>query len=263
MSESLPECSPPDGVTPATVADRLARLRRCLDPVGPLADVAVLLPRTGRSFDILQPEDLDGLIDAVEHDPEQNLPYWAELWPSGIALADALLEAPELVRGRRVLELGCGLGVTAIAALLAGAELTVTDYAPESLLLCRHNTLANAGVEPAALQINWRQPPEELFAAAGESFPVVLAADVLYESRDVQPLLALLGRLVATGGMLLLAEPGRPVAGRFIEHAAARGWAAEPPLGVWDGPWPDPRDEGTRVAVHRMRRTHRLTPGGE
>ena len=240
----------------ADVASRLAGLRRELEPIGPLDEVGVRLPSFLRTFQILQPRDLDRLIDAVEHDPEQNLPYWAELWPSGIALADALVARPDLVRGRRALELGCGLGVTAIAALMAGADLTVTDYAPEALLLCRDNALANAGREPAALQINWRRPPDALFVAARDGFPVVLAADVLYESRDVQPLLALLDRLVLVDGSLLLAEPGRPVAGRFVEHAVARGWIEEAALGVWDGPWPDPRDAGTRVTVHRLRRAH-------
>ncbi|HET9016022.1 MAG TPA: methyltransferase domain-containing protein [Thermomicrobiaceae bacterium] len=236
------------------VAGRLAALRRRLVPAGPLTEVDVRLPNTGRTFRVLQPQDLDRLIDAVEHDPEQNLPYWAELWPSGIALADLLVAEPDLVRGRRVVELGCGLGVTAIAALEAGADLTVTDYAPESLLLCRYSALANAGLEPAALHINWRQPPAELFAAAGAGFPVVLAADVLYESRDVQPLLALLDRLAAPSADVLLAEPGRPVAARFVEHATLRGWTVEPDPPVWEGPWPDPRDQGTRVTVHRLRR---------
>lgn len=225
-----------------------------LASVGPLGETHLTLPRSGVAYRITRPTDVDRLLDAAVDDPEQNLPYWAELWPSGIALADAIVARPEVVAGQRVLEIGCGLGVTAIAAGAAGAQLTVTDYAPESLWLCRYNCLANQSPEPATMQMNWRQPPEELFALAGDGFPVVLAADVLYESRDVQPLLALVERLVAPGGLLWLAEPRRPVAARFIELAVERGWATSEPDGVWDGPWPEPNDARVRVRVHRLYR---------
>lgn len=237
-----------------TIRDRLARLRSELEPVGTLVETVVPLPRSGARYRIMHPADIDPLIDAVADDPEQNLPYWAELWPSGIALADAIALRPQTVAGFRVLEIGCGLGVTAIAALNAGADLTVTDYAPESLLLACANCLANSGREPSTLQMNWRKPPDELFDLAGEGFPVVLAADVLYESRDVQPLLGLLGRLVAPGGLLWLAEPRRPVAARFIEIACAQDWELSESDGEWDGPWPDPNDAGVHVRVHRLRR---------
>lgn len=230
----------------------LSERRRQVEAIEPLRPLELRLPRAQRTLDLLLPADLDPLIDAVEHDPEQNLPYWAELWPSGIALADAVLAAPKLVRGRRVLELGCGLGVTACAALYAGAELTVADYAPEALAFCRYHALLNTGREPAALRINWRAPSAELLAAAGAGFDALLAADVLYESRDVQPLLNLLERLLAPGGLLWLAEPGRAVARRFVELSRARGW--EGPCETHPGPWPDPRDDEITVSVYRLRR---------
>ena len=196
---------------------------------------------------------MDSLLDRIARDPEQNLPYWAELWPSGIALADAILQEPALVRGQRVLELGCGAGTTAAAAILAGARLTVTDYAPEALTLCRYNALVNAGAEPAAaVQLNWRSPDPEFMRLAGAGFPVVLVADGLYETRDIEPLLALSERIVAPGGLLWLAEPGREVATRFLERARAEGW--DGPSGEHAGPWPDAADEGVRVGLHQLRR---------
>lgn len=219
----------------------------------PLVEIDVPLPRSGGTLRIVQPPDLDPLIDAVASDPEQNLPYWAELWPSGVALADAIRDRPQRLRGQRVLEIGCGLGVTACAALEAGAELVVTDYAEEALLLCRYNALVNTGREPASLRINWRQPAAALYQLAPNGFPVILGADVLYESRDVQPLLDLVSRLLAPDGIFWLAEPGRPVAGRFLEIAAQRGWRWD--SDTHDGPWPDPRDAGIRVRLHLLRRS--------
>ena len=163
---------------------------------------------------ITRPVDYDRLIDDAAADPEQNLPYWAELWPSGVALAAKIARDPAIVQGRRVLELGCGLGVTAIAAMRAGADLLVTDYSPEALALCSLNALEQAGAEPKTLRVNWRDPNPRL-NDAGVGFPVVLAADVLYESRDVDPLLALVER-GRGAGWRALARRARTPAGRPI-----------------------------------------------
>jgi predicted nicotinamide N-methyase len=202
---------------------------------------------------ISRPVDYDRLIDDAAADPEQNLPYWAELWPSGVALAAKIARGPEMVRGRRVLELGCGLGVTAIAALRAGADLLVTDYSPEALALCALNALDQARMLPKTLRVNWRDPSSTLHVS-WKAFPVVLAADVLYERRDVEPLLALVDRVVAPGGQLWLAEPGRPPAAQFLEAMLAGGWIAE--SDQCSGPWPDPEDNRKVVVVttHRLRR---------
>ena len=81
---------------------------------------------------------------------------------------------------------------------------------------------------------------------------MVLAADVLYESRDIEPLLAFFKRIVAPGGLLWLAEPGRGVAERFLERAAQHGWAGS--RDEHSGPWPDPKDEGVVVRLYQLRR---------
>ncbi len=231
-------------------------LRRELEErVGSLTETQFSLPESNVTLRIAQPLDFDALLDAAAGDPEQNLPYWAEIWPSGIALADEIMAHPDLIRGRRVLEIGSGLGVTAITALMADADLTVADYSPESLLLCRYNARSNTGREPKTLQINWRDPSGELRAAAGTGYPVVLAADVLYETRDIEPMLDLVSWLVAPDGLFWLAEPGRSVAERFNERAAELGWRDE--MAFHAGPWPDPRDFNVAVTVHQLRRAAR------
>ena len=235
-------------------ASRRRELLAALAAIGPLRVDRVELPGTIESLLISRPVDFDRLIDDAAADPEQNLPYWAELWPSGVALAAKIARDPSIVRGRRVLELGCGLGVTAVAALRAGADLLVTDYSPEALALCSLNALDQAGTQPKTLRVNWRDPDPALHAAASDGFPVVVAADVLYERRDVDPLLALAERVVAPGGELWLAEPGRPPAARFLESIGARGWIAQSEQ--CPGPWPDPEDnrKGIVVTIHRLRR---------
>ena len=232
---------------------RLDCLRGQLRDAMLVREIAVGLPASGVTFAILKPDDMDRLLDAVEDDPEQNLPYWAEVWPSGVALADEIVAEPGMLTGRRVFEIGSGIGITAAAALRAGADLTVADYAPTALTLCRFNTLRNAGCEPAAIHCNWRAPGDELLSLT--PFPVVLAADVLYESRDVEPLLNLMERLVAPDGLLWLAEPGRAVARHFVALASERGWRGQSRTHA--GPWHDPEDAGTVVTINRLRRAAR------
>jgi predicted nicotinamide N-methyase len=232
---------------------RRSEILAALAAIEPLRVDRVDLPGTTESMMISRPVDYDRLIDDAAADPEQNLPYWAELWPSGVALAAKIAREPKIVRSRRVLELGCGLGVTAISALRAGADLLVTDYSPEALALCGLNTLDQAGEQPKKLRVNWRDPGPTLFAT-GDAFPVVLAADILYERRDIAPLLALVERVVAPGGELWLAEPGRPPAARFLESILTSGWTAQSEQ--CSGPWPDPDDnrKGVVVTIRQLRR---------
>ncbi len=230
--------------------ERLLTLRTEIEAIGPLVETSLNIEQGVAPYLVLQPEDMDALLDGAEDDPEQNLPYWAELWPSGIALARAIAREPQMVLGEQVLEIGSGLGVTAAAALRAGAQLIAADYSPESLLLCRYNCLRIAGREPETVQLNWRQPSDDLLALVGDGFPIVLAADVLYESRDVEPLLRFMEQIVAPGGLLWLAEPGRPPAARFLTAADEAGWSRASTTA--DGPWPDPKDAGVVVGLHRM-----------
>lgn len=259
---TLPHTLPDDASSASETDDqRLAELMRQVRAIGPLVEEPVSIPGTDRSIAIVRPTDIDALLEHAANDPEQNLPYWAELWPSGIALAAAIAQEPEIVRGRRVLELGSGIGITAARAFEAGADLIATDYATQSLVLTRLTCRRHTGREPETHQLNWRAPLPDTLPIPPDGFPVVLAADVLYERRDIDPLLDLVGRIVAPGGILWLAEPGRPPAAAFLEHARARGWSIR--TTSWDGPWPDPSDAGVTVRVHSLERPLResMRPG--
>jgi len=241
------------GNLPTRIDDYLARLRESIE----LRDDQVTIPGTEVTLHVTRPADTDALLDRAADDPEQNLPYWAELWPSGIALAGEILRHPDIVRGKPVLELGSGVGITAAVALAAGADLLATDYSPDSLLLTRVTALRHCGREPQTMQVNWRQPAADLIGACPNGYPVVLAADVLYERRDIQPLLDLFDRIVAPDGVLWLAEPGRPPASIFLETASRQGWSFS--SSTWSGPWPDPNDADVVARVHQLRR--RSVPG--
>ena len=150
---------------------------------------------------IRRPPNPGDLIDEERFADDEYMPYWAELWSAGVALARHLMVLPGL-EGLRVLELGAGLGLPSIAASLRGAEVLATDWADDALPLLRENALRN-GADMETLPVDWRHADE---LVARGPWDLVLAADVLYEERNVEPLATLLARL---GVRALVADPGR------------------------------------------------------
>jgi predicted nicotinamide N-methyase len=161
----------------------------------------------GRELTILRPPSADELIDEEAFDADEFLPYWAELWPSGLALA-RVVGGLDLT-GKRVLELGAGLGLPSLAAASRGGDVLATDWAEDAIALLRDNAARN-GIALRAERVRWDEP--ELLLA-GSPWDLVLCADVLYEQRNADALLDLLPRL---GGEILLADPGRPFAPAFL-----------------------------------------------
>ncbi len=185
----------------------------------------------------------------------EHMPYWGLLWPSGLALAEEVLSPPrdflprETKGRRRALELGCGLGVTATAALDVGMALWAVDCFPEAVAFCRYNTLRNVGRMPQTAVLDWRTETGQAACRALGRFDELLAADVLYEERDIAPLMELAPRVLAPGGTFWLAEPGRRVARLFVDMARARGWREDER--VHERAWP-PDGDVVRVVVHRF-----------
>lgn len=234
--------------------DRIAALLRTVAHTGEMRTESIQLPATTTTMVVTSPSDADLLLDQASDDPEQNLPYWAEVWPSGLALGAAIEQHPNRVRRRRVLELGSGVGITAAVALRHDACLTATDYAEESLTLTRITTRRFTGREPDHVQrVNWRNDSVRDLVHDG-AFDVVLAADVLYERRDIEPLLRASDLLLKDDGALWLAEPGRDPAKDFLTQIAERGWTDE--VSAWTGPWPDRIDTNVTVHCHWLTRKH-------
>ena len=113
-----------------------------------------------------------------------------------------------------MLELGCGLGLPALAAALRGADVLATDWAEDAIELLGQNAERN-GIFVRVAHVRWREPELLLRAAPWD---LVLGADLLYEARNAEQLAELLPDL---GGEVLLAEPGRPYAKEFLERFRA------------------------------------------
>ena len=182
--------------------------------------VEEIVPLRDRELSVLRPRDAEALLDEEAFDRDERMPYWAELWPSGVALARAV--AGRSWRGARILELGCGgLALPSIAAALGGARVVASDWSGEALGLAARNAARN-GASLEVLECAWERP-EALVRRA--PWDLVLAADVLYERRDVEPLLRLLAAIDAPEA--LVAEPGRPASREFLARARER-WVVEP-----------------------------------
>ena len=178
--------------------------------------VAHRLALPGGALRLLQPSDAAELPDDGPVEWAPLVPYSTVLWRSGMALARELGSHSRLA-GRRVVELGCGLGVPSLVAARAGADVLATDGDRDALELVERNARENRlPVQTACVE--W--DAADALVARGP-FDLVLAADVLYERESVAPLLSLLPRLA---GELWLADPGRPAAAAFLEQARRR-WA--------------------------------------
>ena len=129
-------------------------------------------------------------------------PFWAFAWPGGQALARYLLDNPDVVRGREVLDIGSGSGIVAIAAAKAGASRVtaaeIDHFAAAAIAL---NTLLNG----AMVTVETR----DLLDRAAAGWGVALAGDICYEEPMSSRALALLRRIAARGRLALLGDPGR------------------------------------------------------
>ncbi len=178
---------------------------------------AVLLARPGDPDRLL---DDPGVLEWNRRD--DYMPYWAYLWPGAYLLAERMARGPEvdpssLPAPFEALEIGCGLGLAGLVALARGVRVQFTDYDPAPLRFVVRSAIEN-GFDPSRFTtrlLDWRDLPDE-------RFPLILGADVLYESRLVPLVANLLDRMLAADGIGLIASPYRVAAERFPAELALR-----------------------------------------
>jgi predicted nicotinamide N-methyase len=194
------------------------------------------------TYRLAHPVSADDLIDEEDFDRDERLPYWAELWPSALALSRHLSKRD--LAATRAIELGCGVGLPTIVALARGATVLATDHYEAALDFTAHNARTNLNLEPDTTLLDWRTPDIERLG----TFDLVLAADVLYERKNAAALADLVPRLLAPGGEALFADPRRDEAPVFLVAMEKSGFE-------------DTREEitveqgarGVKVILHRLR----------
>lgn len=129
-------------------------------------------------------------------------PYWAFAWSGGQALARYLLDRPELIAGRRVLDFAAGCGIAGIAALRAGAaHVEATEIDPCAVAAIGLNARLNGVELPAAC--------DDILYSENRGWDLVLAGDIWYDTRLARHGLCWLQSLAGEGVSVLTAEPGR------------------------------------------------------
>lgn len=153
-----------------------------------------------------------GLFDATGGEFRSDVPppFWAFAWAGGQALARYVLDHPETVAGRRVLDVACGSGVAAIAAARAGAAtVDALDLDPAAAEAAERNAAANGvTVRARAADISDAGPAD-----------VILAGDVFYTRSVAGAMTAALRRAAGSIGLILVGDPGR---GYFPERLFVR-----------------------------------------
>jgi predicted nicotinamide N-methyase len=167
-----------------------------------------------QTFNILRPANSDDLIREEDFVKDERLPYWADIWPSSVILAERLMELKG--DGKTALELGCGVGLSTLAATKAGFDVLSTDYYEDALDVTRANVFRILGKSAKTRLVDWRHFPDDL-----GTFDLVFASDVLYEKEYAALLPGLFVRSLAAGGVALVADPGRIAVPVFLEACEA------------------------------------------
>jgi predicted nicotinamide N-methyase len=170
----------------------------------------------GHEVALLSPANADDLISEDDYVKDERLPYWADLWPSAQILAREVREMR--LAGERALELGCGLGLVAIGAAMAGAEVTATDYYDDAVLFAALNVAEATGTTIAARMVDWTAMPADL-----GRFDVVLTSDVLYEPRYAALVAGAIAATLRRGGEAIVADPGRIACPDFLNECRELG----------------------------------------
>lgn len=145
-------------------------------------------------------------------------PLFGMLWPAGIALAEAMSRFP--IAGRRILEVGCGTGLSSLVLRKRGADITASDHHPLAGEFLNANAELN-GLPPLNFQqAQWQGPNPHL-----GRFDLIIGSDVLYE-RDHPALLAgFLAVHAKTNACVVISDPGREHRGRFSALMVGQGYA--------------------------------------
>jgi predicted nicotinamide N-methyase len=174
------------------------------------------LELAARSLELLTASAVDVLSARGQPGP---LPYWAVAWPAGLALARHLSGLP--LANARVLELGCGVGVSGLGAALAGGKVLLTDCERWALRLAQINSRQN-GLRLHALAADWRHWP--IVPTSRTGFDLVIGSDVTYELEAFPVLLSVLRTVAGPRTEVLLTDPCRLVAEGFRKAALESGW---------------------------------------
>jgi predicted nicotinamide N-methyase len=172
------------------------------------------LALAGRTFELLGPANYDELLDSPEvarrFQQTEYMPYWAQLWPASLLLAETVAQWPPAGdHPPRVLEIGCGLGLVSLILSHLGYQVLATDQDADALSFLTESARRNRLPVPPTRLLDWHR--DDL----GLTFDRIVAADVLYETRHLRPVAELIHDGLEPGGFALVVDPHRITADEF------------------------------------------------
>lgn len=141
---------------------------------------------------------------------------FGQLWPASKVLA-RFMKTMEL-KDRRILELGCGLGLPSLTLQYRGADITASDYHPVSRDFLQYNCQLNNLSDIPFIQLDWNNPPD------GEQYDLIIASDVLYDPGQPESLSHAIEKLASPVCKVLLSCPGRGYKNSFSRKMAKLGF---------------------------------------
>jgi 2-polyprenyl-3-methyl-5-hydroxy-6-metoxy-1,4-benzoquinol methylase len=151
----------------------------------------------GRKFTLLTPMFIEQHIDS--ENPLDDFPLWAKVWEASWVLADFLAGLPPDPE-KRVLEIGCGLGLVGVVAASFGHKVVMTEHNAQAIAFARANAELNRCKDIEIIDLDWNSP--SLYGR----FDYVVGSEVVYHQKDFEPLRRLFDRFLKPEGEVILCE---------------------------------------------------------
>ena len=172
-------------------------------------------------FKLALPAAPDALLEQTSvhaaYEQDEYMPYWASLWPVAVFLAEEI-SARTWKQNLSAIEIGCGLGLAGIAAAKKNLNVLFTDYDANAIKFAKKNCALN-GIQNASFDLlDIRSPVKQ-------TFDLIIVSDLIYERRNVEPLVSLLEQMLAKNGTALVSDQGRPYQENFLNLLREKNFA--------------------------------------
>lgn len=164
-------------------------------------------------------DDIDDVAQSAGVSPS-SWPLFGVVWDSGVVLAQLMHHHD--IAGKRILEVGCGLGLSSLVLNHRLADITATDYNPEAGAFLLANVQLNGGAEIPFFRQDWADLDQQLGL-----FDLIIGSDLLYEPDHVHLLSAFIGRHAHPTCECILIDPGRGLQNRFSRQMETLGFRCE------------------------------------
>jgi predicted nicotinamide N-methyase len=151
----------------------------------------------GKTFHILLPKYLHRFINPI--DVFHDFPLWTKIWKASWVLSGYLAEMP-VDAGKRLLEIGAGVGLVSIVAATFGHQITMTEYNPDALNFAQANARLNKCSHLPILKLDWHRPQ------LTDKFDKIVGSEVTYMEAHFAPLIRLFRSALKPGGEIILAS---------------------------------------------------------